>query len=585
MKEAGIGMVRTDFDWAGVQPSPDVWSFDHLDDVVALAEQEGVEILAILDYDVPWASPAHRHLDAWLEYVRRVVGRYRARIRYWEVWNEPNLPSFWRDRPNAYHYTKLLMPTYQAIKQLAPDSVVALGGLSGIPLDFIDKLYDAGARDYFDAMNVHPYRWPHPPERPDLGADIARLRRVMGRHGDGDKPIWITEIGWPTHDSTLFDAQGRPWGDIVLAGLRALAPERTAWSVAVLDDPDYPIGAAFLEPAIRRIVGPVGHTSTVQLQHLAELDPALQHVLVLPPDEGFPADWFEEIRTYIREGGVVVLSSGVPLYYSWQKGVDGTWERRRAPDRYRRQLGIEWEAWWTRSGVPRGIRRLEPAAGLATQIEIPPSLTADRFLPLRGDPGVTPIVLGNSNGYRAATAAAYRVGDSGGGVIVSTPWLRPGVSELRQAELLTRAALRAFDAGVELFCWYELQAPEGEPHDPEHHFGILHRDLTPKPAYKALSTLAALRPQGSTALPPATVPQGTHLSGWIRPDGRKAWAVWSTKEPGRCTARTGEPTEVWLDLFGVTRSLPSTAGPANHRTLRSQVLFTGGPIPPDVGCN
>ena len=61
------------------------------DAVVDLAEKKGISLLPILTYDVAWASPAHRHLDAWGEYVRKTVSRYQRKLRAWEIFNEPNI--------------------------------------------------------------------------------------------------------------------------------------------------------------------------------------------------------------------------------------------------------------------------------------------------------------------------------------------------------------------------------------------------------------------------------------------------------------------------------------------------------------
>ena len=32
-----------------------------------------------------------------------------------------------------------------------------------------------------------------------MDVKIERLRELMAKYGDAKKPIWITEIGWPTH--------------------------------------------------------------------------------------------------------------------------------------------------------------------------------------------------------------------------------------------------------------------------------------------------------------------------------------------------------------------------------------------------
>lgn len=199
MRSAGIGWVRTDFDWSGVEREPGTWQFDHLDETVAWAEAAGVRLLPILDYDVAWARPAHEHLDKWLDYVRRVVTRYKDRLRYWEVWNEPDLEGFWKDKPNPKDYAKLLNATHATIKRIDPELVVLHGGVSGIPWSYLEGVYAAGGKDAFDVMNVHPYRYPSSPEQRPLYDDLVRLRRLMEKHGDPAKPIWITEMGWPTH--------------------------------------------------------------------------------------------------------------------------------------------------------------------------------------------------------------------------------------------------------------------------------------------------------------------------------------------------------------------------------------------------
>ena len=72
MHEADINWVRTDFDWHGVEPKQGAWDFSRLDKLIPLAKQANVSILPILDYDVPWATPAWRHPDAWGGYVRRI---------------------------------------------------------------------------------------------------------------------------------------------------------------------------------------------------------------------------------------------------------------------------------------------------------------------------------------------------------------------------------------------------------------------------------------------------------------------------------------------------------------------------------
>ncbi len=180
MRQADIGWARTDFDWTTVQPRQDgPWDYSLIDRTVQSAEEGGITILPILGYDVAWARPAYKHLDAWRQYVRNIVSRYKGRLHYWEVWNEPDLEQFWKDTPDAAHYTLLLKAAYEEIKAVDPSAQVLLGGVSGIPMDYLKGIYDAGGGAFFDIMNVHPYRYPLTPEASPLKDDLYKLRQLM----------------------------------------------------------------------------------------------------------------------------------------------------------------------------------------------------------------------------------------------------------------------------------------------------------------------------------------------------------------------------------------------------------------------
>ena len=76
--------------------------------------------------------------------------------------------------------------------------------------------------------------------------------------------------------------------------------------------------------------------------------------------------------------------------------------------------------------------------------------------------------------------------------------------------------------------WYNLRAREREPMEREDHYGIVHRDLSPKPAWQACRTLTGLCPSGSS-VPELSVKGALYLANWKRPDGVRVWALWSTE--------------------------------------------------------
>ncbi len=529
MREAGIGWARTDFDWTTVQRQQNgPWDFTLFDETIRLAEEGGITILPILAYDVAWARPAYKHLDLWREYVRKTVSRYKDRLRCWEVWNEPDLEQFWTEKPDPANYTILLKAAYEEIKAIDPQLQVLMGGLSGIPFEFIEGIYKAGGQAYFDIMNVHPYRYPQTPEAAPLKDDLQKLRQLMTQYGDADKPVWITEIGWPTHqtDTALL-------ADIIRAGLKTADPERTDWTLAVFDDPGYALRVPIPDEALLKMLPGNGRIVRLKIDRMAHLSPAVFNALLLPLEEGFPTDFFDAMEEYVRQGGTLIFGQGVPLYFTVRQTEDGKWHRGDAGNTYRQRLHLGWEAWWTRQGIPQSIKSLsvpQPFAGQIRLTEHAPEAT--RFLTdalLKPGDRFIPLLQARQGDYTGTTAALFDLNsDLKGAVIVSAFQVDyRGVLEDQQAAMLTRAYLIALHSGVERMFWYNLRARENDPFYNEDNFGIVHRDLTPKPAYRAMQALNLARPVGSVVLKNQWQNGTLRYPAWKRPDGKTAWAIWT----------------------------------------------------------
>jgi len=71
-------------------------------------------------------------------------------------------------------------------------------------LEYLQKMYDAGAKDFFDLLAVHAYGWTSPAdESPAINRINFRrtelLREMMLKNGDASKKVMITEGGWNDH--------------------------------------------------------------------------------------------------------------------------------------------------------------------------------------------------------------------------------------------------------------------------------------------------------------------------------------------------------------------------------------------------
>ncbi len=203
MKEAGVSFVRLDFLWEDIEPEKGKFQFEKYDYIVDLLYKNNIGILGLLDYSAPWASPSQKWNNPsdnnrmFLEYARRVINRYKDKVKYWEVWNEPDSSIYWVKQDGLKSYCRLLKEAYLLAKNEDPECKILNGGFANGILS-VNRLYDNGAKDYFDILNIHIFESPLNPQAIKRVLSYARLSyKVMQRNGDLDKKIWVTEIGSP----------------------------------------------------------------------------------------------------------------------------------------------------------------------------------------------------------------------------------------------------------------------------------------------------------------------------------------------------------------------------------------------------
>lgn len=603
MKAAGIAWARADFSWSGVERKQGEWTFDRLDRVVDETNRVGLQVLPILNYDVAWATPAFQHLDAWLEYVRRVVERYRDRIRYWEVWNEPNLEGFWKATPSGADYATLLRETYKTIKAIDPELVVLYGGLAGVPIDYFEASLDAGAGEFFDVVNIHPYRGGLTTEQAirRFEKDIAQFTEALAKRNVAPKPVWITEMGWAT--PPVF---GETNNRVVSAGLQLLFPESTTGDeplpkVAIFYDSRYEPSANAAPQEFYRLL-PAGYfargrggrgrrggveslVSFVDADGLEKLSPKDVPALVMPPSETFPADRFDALAKYVADGGALFLLGGVPLYYRSVIDETGFYKQENhnpTHDADMRALRLSWYAWWTRENVPetaplfvasesaKALEGYQPVVKGSRFFDDSRLKEGDRFIPILeardGDfSGVAACVYDFNSDYRGAVVVSSILGDGAVGDNVSTVE--------NQAVYLPQALLASFAFGVERYFWYEFHAPQRDDVDKGHHFGIVGQQLDPKPGYFAYQALTKARPAGSTGDKLATTAE-TRIASWTRPDGKRGWALWTSKAERPTTVKFDGTVDAAFDYLGNEVDKPRSG---SEIRLASGILYLVGP--------
>jgi len=227
---AGVQWIRTEALWNGLEPSQDVISstyLNRLDLVIDNALANGIEHCVKLGIQPQWVSEAPNEADYWYyaptsfvefeEYVEYLANRYKGRVTYWEIGNEIDW-TFWKS--DLSKYKQYLETAYTTLKAVDPNNQVIMGGLAfdGIRVwqfwdgkeEFaLQKLYDAGVKDYFDIFAIHPYT--HVLEDGTIKSihEINTAYEIMLKNGDGDKRIWLTELGISSYgnDANMLEMQ------------------------------------------------------------------------------------------------------------------------------------------------------------------------------------------------------------------------------------------------------------------------------------------------------------------------------------------------------------------------------------------
>ncbi len=233
---AGFHFIRQQFPWEDIEvagkgdyidPKWGVNTWEKYDRIVDLARRYGIQVIARLDAPPAW-SRSQGSAPGWTkappddltdygDYVHAVVSRYRGRVRYYQIWNEPNIYDEWGDQPaDPAGYVRLLQVAWSRAKAADPDCIIIAAGLAAttqeVPPEFgprnvsdllyLEQMYAAGAQGYFDIMGVMSYGLWTGPYDLRLGRDRTNFsraqltREIMVRNGDGAKPLWASEVGW-----------------------------------------------------------------------------------------------------------------------------------------------------------------------------------------------------------------------------------------------------------------------------------------------------------------------------------------------------------------------------------------------------
>jgi len=319
--------IRQHFPWAQIEPERGVYSWEKWDRIVALTEEYGLILIAVLDTSPPWArapmdsensnAPPTDFAD-YNTFVSAFASRYGGQIDYYEIWDEPNIYPHWGERyVHPLAYVHLLQGAYEAIKGADPDAFVLSAGLAPnaeqggrnmSDLLFLQEMYEAGVKGYFDILAIKPYGFWSGPEDRRLDPGVTNfsravlLRQVMLRNGD-NKAVWVVEFGW---NSLPLDWAGEPppWG----SDTEEVQAKRTV-------------------EAIERALDEWPWMGVLALEHLQPDAPPEDpiHGFALLDEHFSPRVTYREVASWAAQG--VPASPGKYPFSVWAAKYEGGWRK------------------------------------------------------------------------------------------------------------------------------------------------------------------------------------------------------------------------------------------------------------------
>lgn len=193
--------------WAEINPAPGVFNWARFDAILEIAHRRNIDVVLNLAYTPRWAAtekdarPAFSpgassppaDIRSWEDFVGAAVRRAAGKIRYWEVWNEPEDPNYYSG--DIATMVRLQKRAFETIKGLDPTLMVITPSSNGTAAGYRwqSDFLRAGGGKYADILGFHGYS----PNAEEQIAIIGQFKRVFAANGLADKPIWDTEGGWP----------------------------------------------------------------------------------------------------------------------------------------------------------------------------------------------------------------------------------------------------------------------------------------------------------------------------------------------------------------------------------------------------
>ena len=210
--------------WNAEEYQKNKYNWGYLDSALSRAEKAGIKLTAYTFFIPPsWTNctkngsgcgrgdAGNINISDYENFVSNVVVRYKGKIQYYELWNEPNCNCFWNGTTSQM--LVLTSNAYRIIKAEDPNAIVIAPGMSAIAAQdnstWLARYLKEGGSKFADAFAFHAYACTQCIKSSGIGCldrvldcagvplvhEIKNIRKQMTEEGVGNKPLYVTEGG------------------------------------------------------------------------------------------------------------------------------------------------------------------------------------------------------------------------------------------------------------------------------------------------------------------------------------------------------------------------------------------------------
>ncbi len=178
----GIGTFHI---YAGLERIKELIEEENFENYLSITEKYGMNWLVTFSDKVNDSN-----IEIWKENISEFVKKFKGRIKYYEIMNEPN--TFM----NGDEYVKIFFQTAPLIKNIDPNSHIIAGSIvNAFRKDVYNKTLSLPPSS-FDWFSFHPYRFGimNPEIQGSFREHIKMVKEDLNKNGHGEK-IFLTEEG------------------------------------------------------------------------------------------------------------------------------------------------------------------------------------------------------------------------------------------------------------------------------------------------------------------------------------------------------------------------------------------------------